>query len=72
MSIQAALDFMRRVRDDEALRREVEALGPEAGLAAVVALAIAAGYAFTEAELRAAHRADWGLRLIHFGRPDDA
>jgi predicted ribosomally synthesized peptide with nif11-like leader len=66
MSLQAALRFVRAVREDEALADRVRALGPAAPLARLAALAADAGFDVTEDELRAAHAHDHALRRVRY------
>lgn len=62
MSLQAALLFVRALRDDPALRRRVEALGPRASLDDIATVAREHGSDFTPDELRRAHAHDWTMR----------
>ena len=71
MSQQAALRFVREVREDATLRSRVEALGDHATLDDVAALASDAGFPCTADELRAAHGHDWGMRWVRHGASRD-
>ena len=62
MTTRDAIAFIAAVRDDATLAARIDALGPDATLEAVVAIAAEAGFRFTADELRTAHRNDWGLR----------
>lgn len=66
MPLRDALDFIRAVREDAAMRAEVEALGPEASLEQLVAIAARTGRTITVEDLRAAHAHDWGFRSARF------
>ncbi|HJU64703.1 MAG TPA: Nif11-like leader peptide family natural product precursor [Gemmatimonadaceae bacterium] len=61
-----ALLFIRAVREDDELRERIARLTPSAGLDEVVAIAAEAGFLFTAAELRAAHKHDWALRWVRY------
>lgn len=67
-----ALRFIRAAREDPELRARVRALDPFTPLSAVVEVARAAGFDIDEEQLRAAHRADWGLRLARYAPPASA
>jgi predicted ribosomally synthesized peptide with nif11-like leader len=67
MSLQQALEFIARVRADEALAARLRALGPGPSLEAVAALGVAAGLEFTGEELREAHARDHALRGVRYG-----
>jgi predicted ribosomally synthesized peptide with nif11-like leader len=62
MSIQEALHFMRKVREDEGLRSRAEALVRGGDLEELVRLAGEAGYPFTVDDLRAAFKHEWAMR----------
>lgn len=64
MSIAAAVTFIRAVREDAGLAQQVRALGPDAALDDVAALARGAGHDCTGEDLREAHRRDWTLRRL--------
>jgi predicted ribosomally synthesized peptide with nif11-like leader len=66
MTVQAALTFLGQARRDEALRAEVDALGADATLDALVAIARHAGYDFTPEQLHHAHRLDWRMRWARY------
>ena len=66
MSLREALEFVRAVREDAALRAEIERLGPDATLEQVAAIGARLGRDFTVDELRAAHAHDWGFRSARF------
>ena len=67
MSVRAALEFIRQVRDDEALKDRIQALDCEASLEDLVEIGSQAGLAFTIDELRSAHEHDWSMRWVHYG-----
>lgn len=67
MSVAGALQFIRRVREDEALRGQVRALGTEADEKGLARIGAAAGLEFTVEELRAAFEHDWRMRWLHYG-----
>lgn len=61
--IRQALGFLAAARTDADLTAAARAA---ADLEGVVRVAGVAGYAFTVADLRAAHRTDWGLRWARY------
>ena len=64
MSVQSALKFIQHIRDDQELKEALAALGPEPGLALLLTAGRAAGFGFTEAELRQAFKHDWAMRRL--------
>ncbi|MGV3711093.1 MAG: Nif11-like leader peptide family natural product precursor [Gemmatimonas sp.] len=62
MAIKDALAFIRHVRENKEMSDRIEQLGTEATLEQVADLGVTAGFAVTAADLRSAHRHDWGLR----------
>ena len=62
MSVQAALDFMGKVREDESLREKISDLATDADLQTVVDLARGEGYSISEGDLREAFKHDWAMR----------
>ena len=64
MSIQDAWRFIQTARGDASLRPVVEELDAEPDLGALVQLGAERGFSFTDEELRASHRYDWGARWI--------
>lgn len=58
--------FIDAVRRDEELARRVAALGPDATLAQLSRIGAAAGFAFSEDQLRTAYARDWSMRAIRF------
>ena len=72
MSLAAAIAFVRAVRADSALAERVRALGADASLDEVAAIAAAAGHGCSADELRQAHRHDWALRWLPHAAAADA
>lgn len=72
MSIAAAIAFIRAVRADAALAEQVRALGADAALDDVAAIARGAGHGCTGEDLREAHRRDWALRWLAHAAAADA
>jgi predicted ribosomally synthesized peptide with nif11-like leader len=72
VSVQAALIFIARVREDGALAERIRALGPEATLEQVASIAAGAGYEVTADDLRRAHAHDWSLRWVRYAPGQDA
>ncbi|HKP89837.1 MAG TPA: Nif11-like leader peptide family natural product precursor [Thermoleophilaceae bacterium] len=67
MGVQAALDFIARVRADAALRDRVRELaGNDGDLDAVARLGAERGLDFTADELRAAFAQDWAMRRLRY------
>lgn len=66
MSLQNALQFIRRAREDEALKIRIQALGGQADLEGLARIGAEAGMAFTVEELQEAFRQDWAMRWLHF------
>lgn len=72
--VRAALRFIAAARSDPALRERLKGVETGSGLAPVLAIASELGFSFSEDELRAAHRHDWGLRRMRYiqqSRPSD-
>jgi predicted ribosomally synthesized peptide with nif11-like leader len=57
--------FIAAARSEPALRARLDR-APESGLEPVVRIAAELGFAFTEEDLRAAHKHDWGLRRMRY------
>lgn len=66
MSLQEAIQFIRQVRTDHALRDKIEALGSEADLKSIARIGTEAGFAFTPEDLQAAFKHDWAMRWLHY------
>lgn len=66
MSVQSAMQFIRKVRTDESLQAIIKALGPIGDLRSVVEIAEAAGYVITVEELQTAFKHDWTMRWIYY------
>jgi predicted ribosomally synthesized peptide with nif11-like leader len=64
MSMQHALQFIQRARQDENLKRQIQALDYDSSVECLVALGAKAGLVFTVAELQTAHKHDWGMRWV--------
>jgi hypothetical protein len=67
MSLQAAMDFIRIAREDDALRARIGESDEEASLEAIAEIGAQAGFAFSAEELRSAFKHDWNMRWAHFG-----
>jgi predicted ribosomally synthesized peptide with nif11-like leader len=81
MSVQSALEFVRRVRRDPAIQQEIARLGGDgsasrADIAWLVEIAATAGFVFTGEDLQKAHKHDWGMRWARLshrsGLPEDS
>jgi hypothetical protein len=66
MSMQVALQFIRRAREEESLQSRIQALGPAVDLAGLVEVGMEAAMAFTADELQAAFKHDWQMRWFHY------
>ena len=74
MSVQSALRFITQVRQDDGLRHAVGALRTESASAdameetmdRLLAVATAAGFEVTAADLQSAFRHDWVMRRARF------
>ena len=66
MSIPAALRFIHAVRDDEALRREIGALGHAPPLEQLVEIGARLGHVFDTDELRQAFTRDAAIRWAFY------
>jgi predicted ribosomally synthesized peptide with nif11-like leader len=66
MSLQNALQFIKRVREDETLKRRIEALGRAAGLEELAQIGAEAGMTFTAEELQQAFKNDWAMRRLYY------
>lgn len=66
MSLQNALQFIKRVREDETLKRRIEALGRAADLEELAKLGAETGLTFTAEELQQAFKSDWAMRRLHY------
>ena len=65
MTIQAALNLLRDLRREPALRERLAALRPDLCAADLVRLGAERGQCFDEASLRLAFRHDWQMRMAH-------
>ena len=73
MSVNDAMRFIARVRNDENLQTELRELGIDPDLSEVAALGARLGLNFSIAELRSAFGYEWTMRSIHHGllkKPD--
>jgi hypothetical protein len=73
MSVNDAMRFIARVRNDENLQTELRELGIDPDLSEVAALGARLGLTFSIAELRSAYGYEWTMRSIHHGllkKPD--
>lgn len=70
MSLQAALQFIQTIRQDESLRNNIERDGQQISFSNVVALGNETGFAFTADELRRAFKHDWAMRWIRYSARD--
>ena len=68
MSVQAALKFIHRIRQDDALCERVRARGGKGDLDQVAAIGAEAGFEFSVDELRQAFKHDWTMRWIRYGQ----
>lgn len=66
MSIHTALQFIQHVHGNEALKRQLQALGSKATLESLAAIGATAGFSFTAEELQKAFKHDWGMRRAHY------
>jgi hypothetical protein len=64
VSIQSALKFIQHLRGDQGLKDALAPLGSEPGLELLLTAGRAAGFMFTEAELRQAFKHDWAMRRL--------
>jgi hypothetical protein len=67
MSVQHALQFIARVREDAQLKEEIRQLGIDPELSAIVAIGARIGMRFTVEELRKAYGYEWNMRGIYHG-----
>ena len=73
MSVNDAMQFIARVRNEENLQAELRELGIDPDLSQVAALGERLGLNFSIAELRSAFGYEWTMRSIHHGllkKPD--
>ncbi|MGC1308430.1 MAG: hypothetical protein WA885_14490 [Phormidesmis sp.] len=68
MSVQIALEFVQRLRTDEALKSRFTCPIEEIGIERLVELGADIGLIFTGDEIVAAHKHDWGMRWLHHDR----
>lgn len=66
MSMQAAMAFLRAVRESEEMRASLCEIGN--GEDAMITYAHAHGFEFSAEELDRAFKLDWTARRLHFGR----
>jgi hypothetical protein len=65
MSVQNALRFIQRCRQDEGLRARIQAVDPRTGLEGLVPLGTETGLPFSIDEMREAYRQEWIMRWLH-------
>ena len=65
-SLQAALQFIQKVRQDESLRSKINRDQQTLDLDNMVALGTEAGFVFTTDELRTAFKYDWAMRWYRY------
>ena len=66
MATQDALQFIHQARRDEALRRELEALGDDISVDDLVRVGARSGFSFTAEELQRGHVHDWRMRWARY------
>jgi predicted ribosomally synthesized peptide with nif11-like leader len=66
VSVQTALRFIGRVRNDPALADRIRALGPDPELVEIARIAAEAGFELTAEDLRTAYRSDATLRWLAY------
>jgi hypothetical protein len=66
MSVQDALHFIHKARQDEALTHRLHALGCRIDLESLVMLGTEAGLVFTIEEFQMAYKHDWAMRWFHY------
>ena len=71
MSMRAALQFIRQVRTDQALKDRIKDLGMIPDLGDILPIGAEAGFNFTVEELRRAHNHDWAMRWVYYGGTDE-
>lgn len=67
MSVQTALKFIQRVRQEQSVQIQLLALGPGADLDEVAKLGEGMGFSFTSEEMQAAFKHDWVMRWAFYG-----
>ncbi|MFB2919725.1 MULTISPECIES: Nif11-like leader peptide family natural product precursor [Aerosakkonema] len=67
MSVQAALEFIQAVRQDENLKYKIRMLMPEVNIENLVQVGMEAGFEYTPEELNIAYRHDWTMRSLRYG-----
>lgn len=64
MSVQFALDFIKKLKIDQDLQEQFLALGSNQNLDDCVKLGRELGWDFSRQELEIAHKHDWGMRWV--------
>ena len=67
MALQDALGFLGAARRDEAIGRDLDAIGETVSWDALVEAGARAGFDFTSEELQRAHQLDWTMRWARYG-----
>ena len=67
MSIQAALQFIQAVRQDENLKEQIRLLGYRASGENLVQVGRDGGFDYSEPELQTAFKHDWVMRSLRYG-----
>ncbi|MEO1428196.1 MAG: Nif11-like leader peptide family natural product precursor [Cyanobacteria bacterium J06632_19] len=64
MSVQAALQFIEKLRVDEELKNKLLIKTNNPNLESFVKVGAEVGLRFTVEQLKAAHKQDWGMRYL--------
>jgi predicted ribosomally synthesized peptide with nif11-like leader len=67
MSVQAALQFIQTVRQDENLQAKIRRLEPPVSTEELIQVGRDAGFDFSEEELQMAYKHDWVMRSLRYG-----
>ena len=67
MSLQAAFEFIRAVRERQDLQASLRDLGQGVSSEELVRFGKEAGFDYTESELQTAFKHDWVMRSLHYG-----
>jgi len=66
MTIQSALSFIQKIREDEAMRRTVQELSREESIEVLTKMGREYGFDFTPENFRMAFAHDWSLRWMYY------